>query len=336
MGLNKHPFGRYQIIDRELCRREWIKTNELVKIISDELSLNVSARTINEDINAMKNDSVLGYFAPIEVDTRNKAYYYTDKDYTIKAFGLKEGDINALKFYSRVLDHYREYEVFKDFSGAIEKVLDAVKIRTGMDSYERAGIIVQTEQTPKLTGGEAIPQIVQALNESKQIQFDYTKYDGSTDTKLVQLEPYLLKEDRHRWYVLGRYKNYPHPTTTYALDRMSNIIILEKRFTPIHYDFEEYFRYSFGITVTEDAPLEVILSFTPLQGMYIKSLPIHRTQQILEDNETELRIAVTVRPSYEFYEKIMGYGDSVHVISPESVISTLRDKITSISDKYFE
>lgn len=153
MGLNKHPFGRYQIIDRELCRRDYIKTKELVKIIREELTINVSARTINDDINAMISDVVLGYFAPIDIDKKNKAYYYTDKTYTIKAFGLKSGDINALKFYANTLNQYKEYEIFKDFSNAIEKVLQAVNIRSGLNNLDQAKGVVQTEQTPKLSGG---------------------------------------------------------------------------------------------------------------------------------------------------------------------------------------
>lgn len=334
MGLNKHPFGRYQIIDRELCRRDWVKTRELVEIIQAELSINVSARTINEDINAMRYDSVLGYYAPIGDDKSNKAYFYTDKDYTIKAFGLKDGDINALKFYVNVLNHYRDYEVFKDFSSAIEKVLDAVKIRSGIDNLEQAKYIVQTEQTPKLTGGELIPQIVQSLNEGRAIKFEYTKFDDSSETKLVRLEPHLLKEDRHRWYVLGKLEKYSEPTTTYALDRMSNVEILDERFKPIDFDFEEYFKYSFGITVMEALPIEVILSFTPKQGKYLKTLKIHKTQEILVDDENELKISVQVRPSYEFYEKIMGYGDSVKVLSPDSVIESLKEKIALISERY--
>jgi hypothetical protein len=42
MAVTKHPFGRYMIIDRELGRKEWVKTKELKQIIENELSINVS------------------------------------------------------------------------------------------------------------------------------------------------------------------------------------------------------------------------------------------------------------------------------------------------------
>lgn len=334
MAVFKHPFGRYQIIDRELCRRDWVKTNELVQIIREELSINVSTKTINNDINAMRYDSLLGYFAPIEDDKKNKAYYYSDKDYTIKAFGLKDGDINALNFFATTLNQYKEYEVFKDFSNAIEKVLDAVKIRSGLNNFEKAKKVVQTERTPKLTGGELIPHIVQSLNENCLIKFEYQKFDDSKP-KTIILEPHLLKEDRHRWYVIGRLEKYTEPTTTYALDRMISVELLSDKFTPVDFDFEEYYRYSFGITVLEDEPIEVILSFTPSQGKYLKTLKIHPTQSELIDNDSEYRISISVKPSWEFYEKILGYGNSVKVLSPDNVIQQFKKKLKLMIELYF-
>ena len=333
MAIIKHPFGRYQIIDRELCRKDWVKTKELKQIIEEELSINVTEKTINNDINDMRFDPLLGYFAPIEIDNYHKAYYYTDSNYTIKAFGLKEGDINALMFYAKTINQYKEYEVFKDFSNAIEKVLDAVTIRKGISNKDHARTVVQTEITPKLTGSELIPILIEALDNNKLIEFEYKKFDE--ESKIVTLEPHLLKEDRHRWYIIGKKGNYLEPTATYALDRIIEIKILDERFQPVEFDFEEYYNYSFGITVVDEKPIEVVLSFTPFQGNYLKTLKIHHSQKTLIDDETEFRVSVNVKPSWEFYEKILGYGDTVKVISPENVINEIKERIKQLSEKYF-
>jgi predicted DNA-binding transcriptional regulator YafY len=333
MAISKHPFGRYQVIDRELGRKDWVKTKELREIIEEELSIVVSERMINEDINTMKDDPLLGYFAPIEYNKNKKAYYYTDKSYTIKAFGLKDGDINALMFYAKTINQYKEYEVFKDFTNAIEKVLDAVTIRKGLTNKEYARTIVQTERTPKLTGSELIPLIVQALDMNQVIEFEYQKFED-TVSKLVKLQLHLLKEDRHRWYVLGRINGHDDPTTVYALDRILAAKILEEKFEPAEFNFDQYFAHSFGITVTNDEPVDVILSFTPFQGNYLKTLKIHHTQVTLVDNEAEYRISVRVIPSWEFYEKILGYGHCVKVVSPEIIIEEVKKKAALITKLY--
>jgi len=332
MAISKHAFGRYQVIDRELCRRDFIKTKELKEIIEDELSVNVSERMINDDINAMRNDSLLNYNAPIEYNNSHKAYYYSDKGYTIKAFGLHDNDINALMFYAKAINQYKEYEVFEDFSNAIEKVLAAVTIRKGVSTKEQAKLIVQTESTPKVTGSELIPQIVKAIDSNLLLEIDYQKF-CDTEANCKEIEPYLLKEDRHRWYVIGR--TFPNgKIKTYALDRIKKLTILNKKFTSIEFDFNEHFAYSFGITVPDSEPLEVIMSFNRLEGFYLKTLPIHPTQQILIDDENEFRISVKVKPSWEFYDKILGYGGTVKVHSPQIIIDKLKSIAEQILKRY--
>lgn len=332
MAISKHPFSRYQVIDNELRRRDFIKTKELKEIIEVQLSINVCEKMINEDIKAMRDDSLLGYYAPIAYNNSKKAYYYTDRDYTIRAFGLNENDINAIMFYAKAINQYKEYEVFEDFSNAIEKVLDAVNIRKGVSTKEQARIIVQTEATPKFTGNELIPQIVKAIDSNLLIEIDYQKFcDEAPNCK--EVEPYLLKEDRHRWYVIGR-TLLNKRITTYSLDRIKRLTISDKKFTPIEFDFNEYFTYSFGITVPDSEPLEVIMSFNRLQGFYLKTLPIHHTQKILIDNENEFRISVKAKPSWEFYEKILGYGGTVKVHSPQIVIDNLKSIAEKIIIRY--
>lgn len=333
MTLIKHPFGRYQVIDRELRRKDWVKTKELKEVIESELSINVSEKMINNDILSMKEDSLLGYFAPIEYNNSKKAYYYTDRNFSIRAFGLREGDINALMFYAKTINQYREYEVFKDFTSAIEKVLDAVTIRKGISTEEQAKTVVQTELTPKLLGSDLIPLLVQALNSNQIIEFKYQKF-GSYKFKNTKLQPYLLKEDRHRWYIIGGVEGHTKPVKTYALDRIKSLRILDEKFISINFDFDEYFKYSFGITVLNESPIEVLLSFSPYQGNYLKTLKIHPTQFVLIDDDREYRISIKVRPSWEFYEKILGYGDSVKVISPQEIIDQIKIKIGLVSNLY--
>ena len=333
MALIKHPFGRYQIIDRELYRNHWVKTNDLKRIIEDELGISVSEKTITNDINAMRDDSLLGYLAPIEYNNSEKAHYYTDRKYTIKAFGLKDADINALKFYANTLKQYTEYEVFKDFSNAIQKVLDAVKIRSGIRNLDRAKSVVQTEQVPRLTGSDRIPVIIQALNENKKLYFEYKKFED-LESKFVTLEPHLLKEDRHRWYIVGKLEKYDEPTTTYALDRILNIRILDDKFVPTEFDFNQYYTHSFGITVPKHKAIDVILSFTPFQGMYLKTLKIHSSQTVIIDNDKEFRISIKVKPSWEFYSIVLGYGTSVKVLAPDSIIIEMKNRIELMSKSY--
>ncbi len=137
MPQNKFAYARYKLIDRELSRKEFVKTSEIVDLCKDELGFTVSPRTIQDDIKVMQNDSFLGYFAPIDYNNSRKAYYYTDSSFSITRFGLKEEEINILQLFAGKLNLYKNYDIFKDFSNAIEKVLQAVQIRRSIKNIDQ-------------------------------------------------------------------------------------------------------------------------------------------------------------------------------------------------------
>lgn len=300
--------------------------------IERELGIRVSDKTIQNDLRDMRDDPTLGYSAPIEKNTSQKAWYYTDSNYSITAFGLREQDLNALKFYTGALHQYKDYPVFKDVSNAIAKVVAAASVKpTSTGNFSAA--LIHPEKAPPMKGSEWIPMIVQALNENQKIRFVYQKH-GSSKSKTMIFEPYLLKEDRHRWYLLGRSKPEGDPTWTYGLDRILELEILPETFDPVPFDFENYYEHVMGITVHETNPEEIVLSFTPKQGKYLQALPLHLTQKELLNNNEEYRISIKVKPSWEFYEKILGYGANVRVLSPQPVIDQLKDIIEKLSEQY--
>ena len=98
---------------------------------------------------------------------------------------------------------------------------------------------------------------------------------------------------------------------------------------------EDSFKYSFGVSSTlDEIPQEIILSFTPHQGQYIKSLPLHHSQEIVTDNEKELRIKVKLCPTFDFTQEILSHGQNVTVISPESFRKHITNTIREMSENY--
>lgn len=330
MAASKYQFARLRIIDRELQRRRRVKTKDLVQIIRNELDINVSSRTIQNDIALMQYDSTLGYFAPIEKDPKVKAWFYADSSYTITAFKLQEEEIKSLSFYANMLGAYRETGIFNQFSAAIEKVLDAVAIQKSASDDQSPDDFIQIDSRPPYRGSEFLLKILTAIREKRQLQFSYQKFvDDAPQLRTVC--PYLLKSFENRWYLVAKREDR---IATYGTDRIHQPEILNTFFEKENINFEAYFKDSIGITVTDDPPVEIILSFTPLQGKYIKSLPLHHSQKTIVDNAEELRISVFVRPTFELYSKLMSYGASVRVVSPEQVAGELKGQIEKTLSLY--
>ena len=112
---------------------------------------------------------------------------------------------------------------------------------------------------------------------------------------------------------------------TFGLDRLSSLDITNVKFKrPDNFDIHEYYKYSFGIITPEDDPLDIILSFTPFQGKYIKTMPLHESQEILVDDEKELRIKLKLSVTIDFIMELLSYGKNMKVISPDSLKEMIR------------
>ena len=79
---------------------------------------------------------------------------------------------------------------------------------------------------------------------------------------------------------------------------------------------------------------EIVLSFEPFQGKYIKSLPLHETQQILIDNNDELRIQLKLCLTHDLKMELLSHGDSAKVIKPKGLINELKKSYQNALNQY--
>ncbi|MDZ7774412.1 MAG: WYL domain-containing protein [Bacteroidales bacterium] len=187
----------------------------------------------------------------------------------------------------------------------------------------------------KPSGTENLFGILHAIKNHFRIKFIYQKYGGS-GSSIREVEPYALKEFRNRWYVLSKDLK-DQKLKVFGLDRLSALDISRVHFTyPQDFDVNEFYRHCFGVMSPYDSqkPEEIELSFTPFQGEYIKSLPLHDTQQIITDNEKELRIKMKLYVTHDLKMEILSYGEGVVVIKPESFRKEIEKSFRNAINKY--
>ena len=73
----------------------------------------------------------------------------------------------------------------------------------------------------------------------------------------------------------------------------------------------------------EGEPQQIILSYEPIQGKYIKSFPLHESQQIIIDNDDELRIKLYVYITHDLNMELLSYGNSLTVLEPKILVDGL-------------
>jgi predicted DNA-binding transcriptional regulator YafY len=333
MPKNKQAYIRYRIIDACIRNKQkpFPTKEELIKAC--EVIASVSLRTVEQDLYDMQNDEELGYLAPLKYDKRQKGYYYQDPNFSISNIPLKENDLYALEFAVALLKQFEGIDTVAQFSEAVTKIEDYVNVRSLITENDVAQVI-QLEQSTSTRGQEYLNTILSAIKEYKTIRFAYKKFDSS-DEKIHELHPYVLKEYRNRWYVTGKSATAEN-IVTFGLDRILSIETLAKHFTVSSlFNNNEYFKYSFGISVSNKLnPEEIILQFSAQQGEYIKSQPLHSTQQILEDNSEHCQLKIIVIPSFELKAQLLSFGSNVRVIEPNWLKGELKKEALQIVEYY--
>lgn len=326
---SKGIYFRYRLIDRMLRDNQTVKTSSIIEKLYEKHDISVGETTIQRDIRNMITD----LHAPIDYDKSSKAYYYPENvEELFPVINLHEVEINALKFYADSLIHYKEIGIFKDFTSAIDKVVDAVRIETSQMKTSKR-IIIQPENFPKFQGSELIPTIISGFDSGFKFRFTYKRHT-SDDEKNHCVTPILLKEFDHLWYLVAQIEKKEY-ITIFALDRISNFqLTTQKREIIKGFNSEKYFNYVFGIAVPEGEVEDVILEFDSWRGKYLLSAPIHKSQKFIEESNGKMIFSLKVIPFHELHSKILSYGDSVRVISPVSLQSEIQNIIKKTLKKY--
>lgn len=191
-------------------------------------------------------------------------------------------------------------------------------------SAETTGFIIPEHHRPK--GAESMPILIHAIKYNSVIKFDYKLV--RKDNKIISrtVKPYFLKESLGLWYLVAIDEN--KNLRTYAVDRIINPEILPETFIKDEtIDPNSLFKNSYGIWDSENIPIEEVeLSYSPLDGYFLKATPLHSSQEIIVDNTDEFRIKLNIRITNDFVMALLARSNSLTVIRPHS----LRERVNEI------
>lgn len=205
-----------------------------------------------------------------------------------------------------------------------EELLTNFDLLTSMNpESQTAGFIIPEHHRPK--GSDSIPILIKAIKDCSTIKFDYrlVRKNDKVISKIVK--PHFLKESLGLWYLLALDEN--NNLRLYAIDRISNILFLDKSFKrDVSINPDNLFRNCYGIWDDPSIPVEVVeLSYSPLDGKFIKAMPLHSSQKILVDNDAEFRIRLNIRITNDFVMALLARSTSLTVIRPLSLIKRLNE-----------
>jgi hypothetical protein len=289
--------SRYSLILKKLKVKPFSSFEELqsyfdnqvdyLQMQDDTLSIGFSKRTFQRDLKEIRN--IFGI--DIEFSKSQKGYF------------ISQNETENMNF---------------------QRIIEAFDMFNSLNLAQDLKPFIHLEKR-RPQGTENLYGLLHAIKNKLQIKFSYQKFwEEEPNTRTV--EPYALKEFKNRWYILANDMSDSR-IKSFALDRLTNLDITKKSFNyPKTFNIEETYRYCFGIINPNGKnPEEIILSFDPYQGKYIKSLPLHDTQQILIDNETELQVKLNLCITFDFVMELLSFADNMKVIKPKSLIREIKE-----------
>lgn len=224
-----------------------------------------------------------------------------------------------------------EYYIARDGSTNESKrqqwILDSMSISGALNNASEVASRIVLENVP--SARKNLPIIIDAMKVNKRIRFDYRPYSRVNPAKNV-IEPYFVKIFRQLWYVIGR--NVKEDTIkTYALDRMSDLVITEDAFVmPPGFNPEEFFKYNYGITSSHDEPKDIVIRVDATQAKYFRALPLHPSQKE-EIHDKYSIFSYRMCNTYDLRERLLSHGSAIEVLQPVElklqIIKSLRDAL---------
>ncbi|MEG0187889.1 helix-turn-helix transcriptional regulator [Algoriella sp.] len=265
---------------------------EMLQINDDTLEFNFSKRTLQRDIKEIRN--VLGI--DIMYSRSQKGYYIIQDDYSSDLFLKTLEEINSFS---------------------------ALKLTNSLES-----IVYLEKRKPKRA--EFLPDIVQAIQRKKKIEFHYQKFGEEKET-LRKVSPIAIREHNNRWYLIADDKG---TVKNFGLERMNKVKILSDKIDDnIEFNYDDKYKFAFGIIVpTDEKPEKIVLSVTKKQAEYLQSLPLHESQEVIETKNNEVLIGLELFLTDDFISEILAMSRTVTIIEPKK----LKDKVKSILKETLE
>ena len=285
---------RLAILINKLSAVRYVPTDALIAHVENTLALydnkdsNYSQRTMQRDFGLI--DEMFGI---VIRNDKSRGYYIAELD--------------------EMTDNYKE--LLLNF-----ELLSSINADSVLQKY------VLAEHRHNAIRHELIAPLLKAIRKRNPIEFDYTlvRHNGKIVHK--RLMPHFLKESQYRWYLIGY--DTDSKLKSFGVDRISAINILEDTqfLRDEHIDIPSLFRESYGIWNNPEDPVEeIVLKYDSVDGAFVKTLPLHHSQQILSEDETGITVKLRLRITNDFVMELLSRSRSVEVIKPYSLRKRLYD-----------
>jgi predicted DNA-binding transcriptional regulator YafY len=334
MPVNKLALVRYKTIDNCLQNRfrKWT-LEDLMEACSDALyeyegiTKGISKRTIQLDLQNMRSEK-LGYNAPIIV-TDKKYYSYEEKNYSITNSPITQQDLGTLNEVLHVLKQFNGFRYFQELNGMVTRLEDKL-----YKQQHKGKSYIDFEKNELLKGLKLIDPLHKAIIKKKAIEITYQSFKARLP-QIIVFYPYLLKEYRNRWFVLGANRK-GKATMILALDRIEHFKELNsEKYHKADFDVSTYFDDVIGVSkMPSQKPQLIVMKIIKEHAPYIITKPLHASQKVLREDPGGTIFSIEVIWNFELEREILGFGELLKILSPKRLSGKIQSRMKHTLSKY--
>lgn len=209
---------------------------------------------------------------------------------------------------------------------------------------ERLSGRVSVEEIP--SGQKYLTAIMQAMEDGKELEIVYGKY-SSDSSETLHVQPFAVKEHEKRWYLVAfcheragadRRNDDINAWRVYGLDRITSLQVTDVSFRmPKDFDVDGIFSQSYGIYFPKagQKPVTIRFKVTDEEALYLRDLPIHRSQMEENAAKGDGRIfRIRVIPNRNLTMEFCRHAGRLEVIEPEEVRLSVKEELEKAYKQY--
>jgi len=332
MPITKNARKRHTIIDGLMRSHRGYNIPEITYRVNEQLEQDgdskVSERMIYLDIRNMQEQY------PVTIVKRNGRLMYQNREESIENRPLSDEDKKLLEMAVQTFSVFKGSVLFNKFNDVITRLMTGSVLRR-LHSNDQARYIQIGEMIDN-TGQEWIETVYQAITQQQTLRLTYKPY--GKESREITVSPYLLKEYRNIWYMVG----YDHSVLAdtgpkiLKLNRIQKVEVSEESYiTDETFNGEDYFKYTLGVFHQSGSePIEVTLQISHELIELVAENKIHPSMEIIEKSADEMTISFTVYDTPELKARILSYGGKARVLAPESLKKAIQEEIAKMKEVY--
>jgi len=280
-----------------------------------------SRRTVYRDLNTLQRAGIPFHYDP------QSCCYTIDKGFSLPVSDLSTMETLGLLLLAHKMSNHIDLPLKKSTLWAVLKIENNIssKVKNFCSSALKNITIKNAPQTRTGSLDKLFVQLIEAILKKRIARISYQLSHRQKPTA-IDLRPYHLLYNEHRWNVLGKSDIYDS-VRAFRVNRIKDLYVSDKCFAEDkEFDIKECLGRAWSM-LPEGKLYHIKLKFSPKVAPDVAEVQWHSTQKVSFEEDGSAIVEFRVDGLSEIKWWILRYGDQVQVLAP----MILQQKILEIA-----